>query len=468
MSQPVEPNETAVNALGDRINGALLHPGDDGYHDARTVWNGMVEKYPSYVVRCMDADDVVAGVTFAREHGLLLGVKGGGHNVAGKAIPDDGLLLDLSAMDSVQVDPEAQTARVGPGATWGDFDGEAQQFGLATTGGVDSRTGVAGLALGGGIGWLARTYGLSTDNLWAVELVTADGAHVRASETEQPELFWGVRGGGGNFGVVTAFEFDLHEVGPEVLTAQRFYPFDQTEAVLHEYREFMADAPPEVACYAFVLNVPPEPPFPEERYGEAMAALVACYTGSVEDGEAALAPLTEVGEPMLEVFAPMSYTDLQSNFDDGYPDGERYYWKSAYVESITDELIETVVDHTDPLPGPFTGVFFEPMGGAIAEVDPTETAFPHRHARYNLGIAAGWSDPAADDQYIEWTREFHDAVAPHATGGVYANYLDRDDEDRTADAYQENYDRLVELKREWDPENLFRLNTNVSPDGSDG
>jgi FAD/FMN-containing dehydrogenase len=455
--------KTTVEAFNDQVRGEVLRPGDQGYDEARSVWNGMIDKEPAVIVRCTGTADVIAAVNFARDLDLLLAVKGGGHNVAGTAVCDDGLMIDLSSMDSVRVDPEAKTARVAPGATWGDFDHEAQAFGLATTGGIDSRTGIAGLTLGGGIGYLARSFGLACDNLIGADVVTAEGELVHASADEHPDLFWGLRGGGGNFGIVTSFEYQLHELGPEVLTAKIFHPFEDAKDVLQLYREFMAEAPDDVNCFCVVDNVPPEPPFPEEYHGEQAIALLAPYAGSIADGHDALAPLQGVGDPILEAVEPMPYTALQSSLDDATPEGERYYWKSHYLEGLSDEAIDTVIEYADPLEGPFTLAGFEPMGGAINRVDPGATAYPHRDAVFNFGVFAGWSDPGRDDEIIGWAREFHDAMAPYSTGGMYTNYLDQDEDEWVRAAYGDNYDRLVEVKNEWDPENLFRLNSNIEP-----
>lgn len=458
-------DESAFEPLHDRLRGSLVRPTDEDYDDARAVWNGMVDKYPAAIARCAGAADVMAAVDFAREHDLLLSVRGGGHNVAGKAVCDDGLVIDCSPMDFVRVDPDGKTARVGPGATWADFDHEAQAFGLATTGGVDSRTGVAGLTLGGGVGWLARSHGLACDNLVGADVVTAGGDLVHASADENPALFWGLRGGGGNFGVVTAFEFELHDVGPEVLVAQAFYPTEHAEAVLRFYRDYAAEAPDAVAPYALVANVPPEAPFPEEHHGEAAVVLVAPYAGDPEAGRRHLEPIAEadVGEPILRFVDTMPYAALQQSFDDGTPAGERYYYRAMHVSELPDEAIETIATHARELPAPFTMAGIEPMGGAVNAVADASTAYPHRDAAFSFGIWAGWSDPERDDELIEWTRAFHEAMTPYSTGGVYANYLDRDEDDRIRAAYGDNYDRLVELKDEWDPENRFRLNSNVEP-----
>ena len=357
-------------------------------------------------------------------------------------------------MSSVRVDPHARTARVGPGATWGDFDHEAGAFGLATTGGLVSTTGVAGLTLGGGQGYLARKHGLTIDNLIGADVVTADGELVHASEDENPDLFWGLRGGGGNFGVVTSFEFDLHPVGPEVLGGPIFHRYEDARDVLEFYREFAADAPDELSCYAFFIRIPPEEPFPAALQGEPSLCLAACYAGPVEEGEGQLEPLRAFGDPILDGIQPLPYAALQRSFDDGSPEGYRWYSKSHYLDGLPDGAIDTIMEFTDPYPGPLTQVALEPLGGAIGRVDADATAFRHRDAAYSFGI---------DDGMIEWAREFHEAMAPYATGGVYANYLDRDEGGRVEAAYGENYERLVEVKSEWDPGNLFRMNQNVEP-----
>jgi FAD/FMN-containing dehydrogenase len=455
-------DEGSVQALCDWLRGDLLHPGDEGYEEARTVYNAMVDRYPSYVVRPTGAADVTAAVEFARDHDVQLAVKGGGHNFAGTAVCDDGLVIDCSGLDSVRVDPEAMTARVGPGATWADFDHEAGAFGLGTTGGLVSTTGVAGLTLGGGQGYLARKHGLTVDNLRSVDLVTAAGELVHASEDEHADLFWAVRGGGGNFGVVTSFEFDLHEVG-EVLAGPVFHPHEDAREALRFYREFTADAPNELACYALVVRVPPEEPFPEAYHGEPSLAFAVCYAGSPEEAEAAVEPLREFGSPLLDAVGPMPYPVLQRSFDDGSPEGFRWYTKAHYLNGLPDEAIETVLEFTESLPGPLTQVALEPMGGAIAEVGPDVTAFAHRGATYSFGIWPGWDDPAADEDLIGWARTFHEAMAPYSTDGVYPNYLDSDEDERVRAAYGDNYDRLVEIKREWDPGNVFRVNQNVEP-----
>jgi len=436
--------ETATAAdplqeLSDGLHGRLIRPGDPDYDDARAVWNGMIDREPAAIARCSGAADVMAAVKHARERELVVSVRAGGHSVAGKSVCDDGLMIDLSGMDGVRVDPEARRVRVGAGATWADVDHETQAFGLATTGGLVSTTGVAGLTLGGGIGYLARNHGLAMDNLLSL------------------------RGAGGNFGVVTSMEFQLHEVGPEVMVAQLFHPVDAARDVLELYRELTADAPDELACYALLAHVPPGPPFPEAWHGKTTIALVALHSGDLDEGRRMLEPLADFGDPILALAQPMPYAVVQQSFDDGAPKGGRYYWKSHYLDEVSDGVVDAILEHADPLPGPLTLVGLEPLGGAVARVGPTETAYPHREARFAFGVWSGWTEPEQDEEMIEWTRRFHRAVEPHARGGSYANYLSEDEDARSSDAFGDNYERLVQLKNEWDPTNFFRMNSNVEP-----
>jgi FAD/FMN-containing dehydrogenase len=463
MTTTADIADATLDSLADDLRGELLRPGDGGYDEARAVWNGRFDARPDAVARCTGAADVVAAVDLAREHDVPLSVKGGGHDYAGNAVRDEGLLVDLSPMDAVRVDPDAGTVRAGPGATWADVDHETQSFGLATTGATVSTVGVAGYTLGGGTGHLARTLGLAVDNLTGADVVTADGELVHAGGSENPDLFWALRGGGGNFGVVTSFEFDLHPVGPELLAGQVVHPFEDARDVLDRYRSFVADAPAEANCYAFVVPLPPLPAFPEDRHGEPAVNLVASYSGSVEAGRDALEPLRAFGDPLLDSVRPQPYVELQRAFDDGAPAGERWYSKAQYLDGLPDEALDALVSHTEDLPGPLTMVYLEPMGGAVGSVDPSATAFPHRDAAYSVHVLPGWSDPDRDEELMEWADGLHEALAPHSTGGVYVNLLGRDEDDRLRAAYGRNYDRLVELKREWDPDNLFSSNQNLDP-----
>jgi FAD/FMN-containing dehydrogenase len=452
-------------ALDDRLVGELVVPDHAGYDAARAVWNGMIDRRPRAIARCADTADVAAALTVARAHDLPLAVRGGGHNVAGTAVCDDGLVIDLSTMTGVRVDPEARTARVQAGATWADVDAATQEHGLATVGGVDSRTGVGGLTLGGGNGWLARTHGLTVDNLLAVDLVTADGAVVHASADEHPELFWALRGGGGNFGVVTSFEYRLHPIGPEVLVTQAFHRFDDLTEVLRFHRDYVAAAPDEVSCYAMILHVPPIDAFPAEHHGAPAVALVAVHSGDVDEAGPLLAPVEGHGDPIVAFTTPTPYTALQQSFDAGTPDGARYHYRSQFLADLSDDAIATLATLAGRLPGEFTMVGIEPMGGAVNRVPADATAFPHRDAAFNLGIWAGWSDPGMDAEATAWARELHAAMTPHATGGVYVNYLDRDEAARVEDAYAGHLARLRDVKQTWDPDNVFRGNHNIRPRG---
>jgi FAD/FMN-containing dehydrogenase len=446
------------------MRGAVLGPSDVGYEDARHIWNATVDRQPAAIVRCRGTADVIHAVNHAREEGLLLAVRGGGHSFAGKSMCDGGLVVDLSEMRGVWTNPRDRLARVQGGATWADVDHETQAFGLATTGGLISHTGVGGLTLGGGIGWLTRKHGLSIDNLVSADVVTAAGELVRASEHENPDLFWGIRGGGGNFGVVTSFEFQLHPVGPEVLGGFVIHPFDAAEEGLRFYRDFTAEAPDEVACYAILGGIPPGPPFAEEHHGRTGLFLVACYVGPVDEGEEALAPLRAFGDPLLDAIQPMPYLALQKAFDESQQSGNRWYGKSGFWDEMSDEAIHTLIEGVDPLSGPLTMVFFERMGGAAGRVPVSATAFPHRNAPYNFGITAGWIDPAEDEEHMAWARELHGTLASYDKG-VYVNYADEDGSEHTAAAFGDNHDRLVEVKNAWDPDNLFRLNMNIAPNG---
>ncbi len=445
----------SVMTLRGRLRGELISPEDSLYDDARKVWNGMIDRRPALIAYCEGTADVIACVDYAQTTGTPVTVRGGGHSVAGRAVADDALLVDLSHMRSVQVDPQGKTARVGAGATWGVVDHETQAFGLALTGGVDSRTGVGGLTLGGGVGFLARPFGLTIDHLLGAEVVLADGRVVNAAEDEHSDLLWALRGGGGNCGVVTAFEYRLDELGPEVMHTQVFLPMGQAAEGLSFYRDFMAASSESVSCFALFINVPPVEPFPEESFGETCLALVAMHAGSVDEGEAELKPFAEFGSPLLSVLEPIPYATLQSSFDTGAPDGGRYYWKAQYLNGLTDGFIETLVDRVDPLPGAFSNVFIEPLGGAVSRVDPTATAFPHRDVEFGLGISSGWEDAAEDGKAIAWTRALHDDLLQFGTGSVYINYVDRD-EDRATDAYGANLRRLEAIGAKYDPHGMFR------------
>jgi FAD/FMN-containing dehydrogenase len=395
---------------------------------------------------------VVRALNFARSQSLLVAVRGGGHNVAGKAICDDGLVIDLSPMKGIQVDPTVGLARAEGGLTWGEFDRETQAFGLATTGGFISTTGIGGLTLGGGLGWLMRKYGLACDNLQSVKIVTADGQIRTANAEENPDLFWGVRGGGGNFGVVTSFEYQLHPAG-QMLAGVVFFPLQQAVTGLRFYRDFMARAPDELMAYAVFLTAPD---------GNKMFAIPVCYVGPVHTGEQVLRPLRDFAGPAANGLAPMGYCQIQSMFDAGFPPGRQHYWKSSVLRHLSDKAIDTIVEYFGAVPSPMSAVAIEPFGGAVARVGVDETAFPHRDAAFSIVMVGMWMDRSLADPNIRWIRNFWKAMQPFATDAVYVNYLDADEADRVPAAYSPaTFKRLREIKRKYDPDNFFRVNQNI-------
>jgi FAD/FMN-containing dehydrogenase len=449
--------QETVATLQARLRGALLRPGDQGYDEARTIWNAMIDKRPALIVRCAGVADVMQAVNFARTHDLLVAVRGGGHNVAGNAVCDDGLMIDLSPMKGVRVDPGQRTARAEPGLTWGEFDHETQAFGLATTGGVIPTTGVAGLTLGGGIGWLMGKHGLSCDNLLSVDIVTADGQLRHASATENADLFWGVRGGGGNFGIVTCFEFQLHQVS-QVLGGMVLYPLAQARDVLQFYRQFTQTAPDALASMAGLLTSPD---------GDPVVAIIVCYNGPLDEGEQVVQPLRAFGTPLVDDIAPMAYPVIQGLLAEGFPAGLQNYWKSNFLADLSDDAIAVMVERFATIPAPTSAMVIEHIGGAVSRVSADETAFNHRHSPYNLLIVGIWPDPADNDTNIRWVRETWEAVQPFSSGSVYVNYLGQtadEGSERIKEAYgATHYERLLALKKQYDPTNLFRLNQNINP-----
>lgn len=447
--------------LAGRIHGSVLEPADRDFDEARSTANGRFDRRPDLIVRCQDAGDVRTCVRFARDEGLRLSVKGGGHSYAGNTVGDGGLLIDLSLMKAIRVDVESGTATVEPGVTCGELDRATQAHGLATPIPTVSSVGVIGAALGGGTGYLSRKHGLTLDNLVSVDLVTADGRQIRASEREHPDLFWALRGAGANFGVVTSLQLRLHRVGPEVLAGQIIYPFDQGIELLRCYRDFVAAAPDEFQCYPFMFRIPPLDVFPERFHGHPALDFVLCHMDPAATGY--VRPLRELGETILDQVGPTSYTSLQKSFDANLPKGQRYYSKAHYLNDLSEASIETIVAHVPGFQGALSAAYLEPLGGAIAAVDASATCFGGRDADYSFHILAGWIDPADDEAVMTWARTFHDAMTPHATGGVYVNLLGDDESKRVPAAYGESYRRLVELKTEWDPHNLFHMNQNIRP-----
>ncbi|MFP9061578.1 FAD-binding oxidoreductase [Natrialbaceae archaeon A-chndr2] len=442
------------------VYGDVVRPDDAEYDDARSVWNGMIDKYPALIARCRGVADVIRAVEFARENDLRATVRGGGHNVAGTAVCNDGLVIDLSEMRAVWVDPEERTAWVQGGATWADVDHETQAFGLATPGGVVSKTGVAGLTLGGGIGHLRCKYGLSCDNLRSVDVVTADGRYLTASADENEELFWGFRGGGGGLGVVTGFEFELHPAGPEVATCFVLYPGERAGEYLRAYREYVSSAPDEVTTLSSTGVMADEEVFPADVVDDLKIGFLGCYAGPPEDGEKALAPLRELGEPIADFSATMPYTEFQQLLDEDYPDGMRYYWKSLYLDGLTESAIDRIRYWAETAPSPLSTVDVWELGGAITDVDLDETAFVGRHAPFLLGIEANWKDSANDDVNVEWVRDCIDDMRQFSDGSFYLNFpgFFEGGEAALESTFGPAYERLIGLKEEYDPEGLFDLN----------
>ena len=457
------PVDLRIDELKARMTGQVLEPGDAGYDEARSVWNAMIDKRPAVIARCATTEDVVQAVQAARDEGLLLAIRGGGHNIAGTGTCDGGLQIDLSRMRTVEVRPQARRAAVEGGATLGDFDAATQAHGLATPLGINSTTGIAGLTLGGGFGWLSRKFGMTIDNLESADVVTASGEVVRASATEHPDLFWALRGGGGNFGVVTRFEFRLHPVGPDVLSGLIVYPLEQAKAVLQQYKTFSASAPEELAVWAVLRQAPPLPFLPTEVHGKPVVALALCYAGHAADGAALVEPLRGFGTPLGAHVGIQPYTAWQQAFDPLLAAGARNYWKSHNFTTLDDRLLDLVVENVGRLPSPFTEIFFGAIGGATARPAVDSTAYPHRDAQFVMNVHGRWEDPADDARCIAWARSYFEATAPFASGGAYVNFLTADEGERVRAAYGPNHERLVAVKRRYDPNNLFRVNQNIRP-----
>lgn len=445
-------DDNAVRMLRGSLRGPLLEPGDDGYDAARSVWNAMIDRRPALIARCAGAADVIAAVTFAREHGLLLSIKGGGHNVAGIAVCDGGLMLDLSLMKGIRVDPVAWTAHAQPGVLWGELDRETHAFGLATPGGAISMTGIAGLTLGGGQSWLTGKHGFVVDNLLSVDIVTADGELRHASATENVDLFWAVRGAGHNFGVVTSFEYRLHPL-TTVIGGMLIHPFEHARDVLRFHQEFTAGAPDEITSAAALLTGPD---------GAMVAAIVACYSGPLEGGDRALAPLRQFGQPLADTFAPIPYPVMQTMLDGAFPHGRQNYWKTSLTDHVSDATIDALVDHAADIPSPFSAIMIGHFAGVGSRVGKHETAYVHRDLPYDVLMVSNWLNPADSERNIGWTRECYAAIQSSLPQGIYVNDMGHDESDeRVCRAYGENYARLAELKARYDPTNLFRMNHNI-------
>lgn len=462
------PETLSFDQLGGSVRGELLLPTSAGYDAARRIWNGAVDRRPACIARCAGAADVVAAVRFARERDLEIAVRGGGHNVAGTAVCDDGVVIDLSAMRAVWVDPAGRTAWVQGGALWGDVDCETQAHGLATTGGIVGHTGVAGLTLGGGIGFLMRKHGLTVDNLLAAEVVTAEGSIVQASADEHPDLFWALRGGGGNFGVVTSFRFALHPVGPTVMAGPVFWAAEDTADVLRFYRDITAQAPDELGSVVRLGTVPPLPAIPDDLHWRPAIAVACCYAGAVEDGKRAVRALRRFGTPLVDLLAPTPYVAFQSGLDDTVPHGWHYYWKATTLAGLSDDAIAAIADHAYGASSPRSYAAIFHMGGAVARVPRDATAYTGRDVPHNIIIDAAWLPEESGEHAAAeaaWARRFLQALQPHSAGGVYVNFLDSDDDSsRHREAYgKETYRRLAKVKAKYDPDNAFHFNKNIQP-----
>jgi FAD/FMN-containing dehydrogenase len=446
---------SAISDLATRFAGQLLQPTDSGYEDARKIHNGLVDKRPALILRCRGVADVVEAVNFARSLKLEVAVRGGGHNVAGRATVDNGVMIDLSLMKGIYVDPKARTARAMGGATWGEYNRETQMHGLASTGGVISTTGVAGLTLGGGWGYLHGKYGLAIDNLRSVQLVLADGRIVSASEDDDGDLFWAVRGGGGNFGIATSLEYNVHPVGPSVMGGMVAFPSTKARDVFRFYRDMTAAAPDELSSWAALVHGPD---------GSMLAVIVVCYCGSLASGEAAVKHVKSFGPPLLDTVAPMSYAAINQLFDGAFPKGALNYWKSSFLSSLSDDVIDAVIDWYGRVPSPMSGVLFERWHGAATRVAIDATAFPHRSEGYNLLLASEWTNAADTERNIAWARDGFAAMQRFVVSRRYVNYLGDDEVgEPAAEAYGPNYARLRQLKAKFDPTNVFHINQNIRP-----
>ena len=462
--KPIELDMKLVDALRASLRGTLHTPGAPGYDESRTLWNGMIDRRPALVARCEGTSDVVACVRFAREHGIALSIKGGGHNIAGLACCDGGLMLDFCGMRGVWVDPGARVAHAQGGCVLGDVDRETQLHGLAAPLGFVSLTGVAGLTLGGGIGYTSRRFGWTSDSVRSMTIVTADGRIVRASEEENPELFWALRGGGGNFGVVTNIEYSLYPLGPEIVGGAVAWRQDSAPEVLEMFRQLADAAPPELTLVTLLRKSPPAPWVDKEVHGKPVVIVLACYTGRVEDGEKLVAPIKAFGKPVGDVMQRRPYVTQQSLLDATQPNGRRYYWKSEYVPGIGADMLGKLIEHGAAIESPYSAAIVFQLGGAIGNLSNDHSAVGNRDAAAVFNLTSSWDNPADDAKNIAWARNAWSDMKRFSTGGTYVNFLNEDDaEDRVRAAYGANHERLAKIKRTWDPENLFRMNKNIAP-----
>ncbi len=455
-------NSGTIAKLQEGLRGEVIQPADSGYDTARKVYNGMIDKRPAMIARCVDVADIIAAVKFGRANNLLTSIRGGGHNAGGLGVCNDGLVIDLSRMKNVRVDLKAKTARVAPGCVWGDVDHAAHAFGMAVPSGIISTTGVAGLTLGGGIGHLSRRYGLTIDNLLSVDMILADGRFVTADEKENPDLFWAVRGGGGNFGVVTSFLFRLNPVDM-VHAGPTFWPLDQTEQILKAYREFIVQAPEDVNGFFAFLTIPPVPMFPENLHNQKVCGVMWCCTAAPDAAEKGTRPMRSVGKPVLDHVGPVPFPMVQSLFDGLYPSGLQWYWRADFFNEISDAAVAVHAEHGAKLPTMHSTMHLYPIDGAAHRVKSNDTAFSYRDANW-AGVIVGVDPaPANRDKITKWCREYFDAIHPYSSGGAYVNFMMEEGEERVQASFRDNYKRLAEIKKKYDPTNFFRVNQNIVP-----
>lgn len=452
-----------INQLKNDIKGRLVLPTDTDYDEIRVIWNAMIDRRPAVFVQCAEADDVPAAISFANQNGLEISIRGAGHNIAGNSISDDGLVIDFSNMKNVHVDVDQKRAYVEPGATLGDFDKAIQAHGLATPVGINSTTGIAGLTLGGGFGWLTRKYGMTIDNLISVDIVTAAGKKMKASENENADLFWAIRGGGGNFGVVTQFEFKLFSVGPEILAGLIVFPFEQAKQVMTKYREYMESAPEEFNAWVLLRKAPPLPFLPENVHGKKVVVLAVFYAGDISEGEKLIEAVQGFGEPYGVHIGAQLYVDWQQAFDPLLTPGARNYWKSHNFTDLSDGVLDTMIEYGEKLPSAQCEIFIADIAGYPNRIAADAMAYGHRDIKYVLNVHGRWDDEADDDTSISWAKDFFKASQPYASTGAYINFMTEDEGERVENAYDANYARLVEMKKKYDPENVFHLNQNIKP-----
>lgn len=454
--------DETIDGLRSQLTGDVLQPSDPGYDEARKIWNGMIDRKPALIVRCKGTADVVSCVKFAREHNLLTSVRGGGHNIAGMSLANDAMLIDLSAMTWVRVNPMTQTAFVAPGATLRDVDRETQLYGLATPTGINSTTGIAGLTLGGGFGWLSRSLGLTIDNLISAEVVNAEGKVIHANEKVNADLFWALRGGSGNFGIVTSFEFKLHPVGPQVLAGLVVHPFKDAKKVFEFYRKFVSSAPDKATTWVVLRKAPPLPFLPQEVHGKEVFVIAVMYAGDMQEGEAIFQPLRRFGDPIADVIGPVPFAGWQQALDPLLTAGARNYWKSHNFTELSDDLLDTLIEYAGNLPSAQSEIIVAQLGGAINRVASDTTSYPHRNVNFVMNVHTRWEDKAKDNFFIDWARKFFNKTAPYSTGSVYVNFIS-EGEDRVDEAFGANFEQLAKVKRKYDPDNFFRVNQNIKP-----